>query len=265
MGLKNQIHGLKEILHFDNSMQLIMGRLFFRENGLNIYRKNGMSILVDHQAGDQNGARNVLVSPMYKQYFPKMKLDRKLNVLDIGANGAGFALLLNMEKFQLKKVACIEFNPNTFSRMRFNMERNLSCELQPMNIAICGENTTLEVWLGSGSTGENIYETAAEQPNAKKYRIPGLTLDAIVNDAFANETIDICKMDVEGAEYDVFATPHHISLRKCRYLIIEIHQGGKREPKKIENQIIEMGFEEIPEEVKADGDVYVYRNKNLDT
>lgn len=55
MSISNKLHGLKSLWKFDNRYQLLISRLLFRSNSLNIYRLDGMEILVDHATGDESG------------------------------------------------------------------------------------------------------------------------------------------------------------------------------------------------------------------
>ena len=56
----------------------------------------------------------------------------------------------------------------------------------------------------------------------------GVTFDDLADKYFPDETIDICKIDVEGAEFEVFLQPDHKSLVRCRYIIMEIHEHDGR-------------------------------------
>ena len=263
MNIRNKLVGLKSIWQFDNRWQLLVSRVFFRKNGLNIYRMKGMDILVDHAAGDQCGTRHVLVSQMYKRFLPYMKLSASTNVLDLGANGGGFPLMLNMSGIRLKKVVCVEFHPDTFLRMRFNIERNLDCEFIGYNVAICGEPRVVEVYLGVGSTSSNIYQTE-DNAGKKLYHIKGMTFDEIYRNSFADGVIDICKMDVEGAEYDVFSTPYHKFLVRCRQVIIEIHKRCGRQKSEVIDRIEQLGFRKLPRgTVGVEQDVYFFENLSL--
>ncbi|HEX8650326.1 MAG TPA: FkbM family methyltransferase [Pyrinomonadaceae bacterium] len=261
MSIKSKVEGMKAIWRFDNRWELLLSRTLFRNDNLNIYRIKGMEILVDHGAGDPNGARHVLVSSMYQRFLSRMELNGSLNVLDLGANGGGFPLMLHVNKLRLGKLACVEFNPNTFSRLRFNIERNLKCEFTGINAAICGERRELQVQLGSGSTGDSIYQPSPEQSAAGSvYRIDGLTFDDIYNSTFQDEVVDICKMDVEGAEYEVFASAHHECIKRCRYLIVEIHNVEDRRPEEVVSELKRQGFEEIAVDSKTDPDVHLFGN-----
>jgi FkbM family methyltransferase len=255
MGLSNKLNGIKEIWQFDNRWQLLLTRLFFSKEKINFYRYKGLEILIDHSAGDANGAREVLTSPMYRQYLAQMDLPGELNVLDIGSNNGGFPLLLRSEGLRMKKLACVEMNPRTFSRLRFNIERNFDCELNLVNGAVCGHRQTLEVQLGEGSAGDSLYEKKA---NGRTWEIQGYTFDEIFRESFGEETVDLCKIDIEGAEFEIFTNSGHDLITKCRYLLMEIHEKRGEFREAIRSKLSESGFKEIHGEAKNDQNDHVH-------
>lgn len=105
MSIRNKLHGLKSLWNFDNRYQLLLSRLLFRSNPLNIYRLDGMEILVDHSAGDESGTRLLLTSPMYQQFLPQLNFTKPINVLDLGGNGGGFGLMLKRNRVPIKKLS----------------------------------------------------------------------------------------------------------------------------------------------------------------
>ena len=201
MWLANKLNGLKALWKFDNRYQLLLSRLLFRTNGLNIYHLNGMQILIDHDAGDESGTRDVLVSQMYQQFLPEMKFTSPINVLDLGGNGGGFGLMLKVNRIPIKKIVAVEFNPNTCARMRFNLERNLDATVIGLNAAVCGERKSLRIKVGKGGTSDSIYNPIIGE-NGKEVEIQGVTIDELYNEYFNGEPIDLCKMDIEGAEHE---------------------------------------------------------------
>jgi FkbM family methyltransferase len=263
MSLKNKIRGLKEIWQFENRLPLILARTLFPREQLHVYRYKGVEILTDLAGGDANGAREVLTSPMYRRFLPQMELTGPLNVLDLGANNGGFPLLLSTSGYTLKKVVSVELNPNTFLRLRFNLERNLRCEVIALNAALCGEAKNLKLALGGGSVSDNIYN-GEQSAGMTVFEIEGLTLDQIVSSYFADEPIDICKIDVEGAEFEVFSQPSHGGLRRCRYLIMEIHEGEDRRAETILSSLKQLGFVRKLQPPDADPNVYFFANSSFE-
>ncbi len=262
MSLQNKIRGLREVWAFDNRIWLAISRIFFRRENLQVYRYKSLEILTDHEGGDANGARDVLTSQMYRRYLPKMNLPGPANVLDLGANNGGFPLLLASCGVAMKKVVSVEFNPRTYTRLHFNLTRNLNCEVIPLNAALCGESTVLELSLGSGSVSDNIY-SKSKSSNLKTFKIQGLTLDHFCNNYFKDEVIDICKIDVEEAEYDVFLNPSHQKLTQCRYVIMEIHERHGRHSNEIVPIIESLGFQRNPPDPHSDPSVHFFSNSIL--
>ncbi len=264
MSLATKIRGLREIWAFDNRLWLTFTKSLFRREHLHVYRYRGLDILVDHASGDANGAREVLTSQMYTQFFSKMDLKRPLNILDIGGSNGGFPLLLAAHGFQLDKVVSVELNPRTYVRLHFNLHRNLDCEVIAINAAVCGESQKLKVKLGPGGVSDSIIPDKSVK-NAKEYEIDGVTLDEIYGRYFSGRIIDICKLDVEGAEFEILSTPTHDRLAQCRYLIMEIHGAEGRHPDKIIRIVENLGFELTSRDTESFPDVYLFRNTKFVT
>lgn len=255
MGFQDKFRGLKQVWLFDNRIWLTFTKTFFRGEKLHIYRYKGVDFLNDHAGGDANGARDVLTSPMYRRFLPRMERQGPINVLDLGANNGGFPLLLLTDGIELKKVVSVELNPRTFVRLHFNLMRNLHCEVVPLNAAVCGERKTLEVALGEGGVSDNIYGHNTK-PESRVHKINGLTFDDIYSTYFSGEVIDLCKIDIEGAEFEVLLSPSHTNLRHCRHLIMEIHEDGGRQAAEILPELAKLGF--VRQDPGADADPTVH-------
>jgi FkbM family methyltransferase len=192
-----------------------------------------------------------------------MKFSGPINVLDIGANNGGFSLMLKAQGLKVKKVVCVELNPNTFSRLRFNIERNLDCDLFCLNAAINGDGRDLTVRLETGSAGDSIYR---ESSTGKLYEINGITFDGIYESCFPDEVIDLCKIDVEGAEFEVFSGAQSNQIRNVKYLLIEIHHNDSYNRQTLIDKLIDAGFEERQGEDKTHPNshyVHFFVNKEL--
>jgi FkbM family methyltransferase len=243
--VRNKFVGLRALWYFDNWFELWIDRVFLRSKEQVIYRIGQIEILVNHAAGDAIAVREVLTSAMYRRFFPHLKLGTPANVLDLGANCGSFPILLKLEGVPINRVVSVECNPNTFLRLTSNLKRNLEKDTLAVSAAVCGEARTLELYFGQGSATENIYSDMP-QPGRERSRVQGITLDMLYDAYFKGQIVDICKMDIEGAEFEVFQAPHHRALERCRYLIMEIHApAGSQERESLIQRIKSLGFDEI--------------------
>jgi FkbM family methyltransferase len=241
---KHKFGGLRLILAFDNWPAVLFARLFDRKTGFVAYRKNGLDILIDHRGDDENGTRMCIATDMYRKYLPFFVLPGPTRVLDLGANGGGFPLMLKIEGVELTRIVCVEMNPMTFQRLQLNLATNLGSRGVAINAAVCGMNPDTEIMLkpSRGGTSNGIYVDRADS-SADHVSIRTATLQALYDGYFKDEIVDICKVDIENAEYDLIASSPDDLLRKIRYLVIELHDPS-RTPALLE-RIAALGFEEL--------------------
>ena len=265
MKLLSKFKGFREIKGFDNHWEILLSRLFFPRTGIVTYRRGNIEVIVDHLGGDATGTRMCLVSDMYSRYIRDMVVSEKLNVLDIGANGGGFPLRLLLDGYSMQQLTCVEMNPNTFARLQLNLYRNLALEPCLINGAIFGKKTSLKISLGRGSTGDSITakEKTERRLNEVERVVQAQTFDDIFATGFGDNLVDICKMDVEGAEYDVFSNFWYESLKKCRYLLIEIHDRKGFAKEQVIKAIEALEFQNITKSRSGHPDVYCFENKPL--
>ena len=238
--LSNKITGLRALWPFDNRWQLVFSRIFFPHESLLTYRKGDLAFLVDHAAGDHNGTRLCLITDIYTRFLPAMNLGETISVFDLGANGGGFPLLLHACGKKFSRLVCVEMNPNTFRRLQYNITRNIPGEVSLVNAAACDRNRTLKLRFGRGSISDTIYQ----EPDytAEEFAVAGRTFDDLFRSQFGEETVDICKMDIEGAEYEVLFSAERACLQRCRYLLIELHPAGAEEQERFSETLDGLGF-----------------------
>lgn len=264
MSWRNKVEGVRQIWHFDNRWPLLLSRLW-PTPAPSIYRVGRLRILVDHAAGDANGTREVFATPMYRDLLDLMDLAGPLRVLDVGAHTGGFTLLLASRGLNLQRALCVELNPNTFVRLQVNLEANLPGVAHARCAAVGGQAGDVAVSLGAGGTGDSVHGGAVRDEATREYHIEGVTLDALCRDGFGHDAIDLCKIDIEGAEHDVFATEHHTDLARCRYLIIELHDVPGRDTSAVLQAIARLGFIPLPEPRHPHAAVRGFRNRALTT
>lgn len=265
MSIGTKLAGFSAIMKFDNWMELVFTRTAFRRDQM-IYVFRGLSFIVDHAGGDANGVRACLASPMYRQFMSHIDFDGEVALLDIGANGGGFPLLLRSLGVSFSRFVSVEMNPNTWSRLVFNVANNFpNGEGIALNLAVAGQAGQQAIRFGRGSTGDSLLLDDC-RPKSEGQRFVQLeTLDTIANTHFPAQMIDLCKMDIEGAEFDVLMSDACESLRRTKYLLIEIHPlrfGPKRLPSLIE-RIASLGFGEISCSDEDETSIHLYRNQAM--
>jgi FkbM family methyltransferase len=266
--LLRKFHGLREMLSFDNYWQLILSRLLFRGTSLMVYRKNGCEFLVDQHSGDVNGIRTVLATRMYSQFFSQLTglRNKPLNVFDLGSHVGGFPILLHLHGFKINRLSCVELNPATYVRMCFNIANNLKCEFEPVQGAVCGERRQFVLHLGKGSTSDSIYATENSRQissHASPCMVEGWTFDEIFKRVFPNnDFIDLCKIDVEGAEHDIFLGSNaHESICRCAYLVMEIHPHKAYSVSHLIDRLA--GHKIVPVARDHQENIYLFKNERL--
>jgi FkbM family methyltransferase len=267
MSIATRLAGLRAVLVFDNWPMLLLGRIFDRKAGFVVYRKNGCEILIDHGGGDQVGTRQCIATDMYRRYLPSFSLSGPIRVLDLGANGGGFPLMLKIEGIEIERAVSVEMNPLTFQRMLVNVSTNLGSSAVALNAAVCGEQGA-EILLAPsrGGTSQSMYAHRAEaaMPHVS---VRTTTMPALYEQYFKSQLIDICKIDIEGAEYDAVAATPDAVLLKIRYLVMEFHDP-KRTPALVE-RISALGFTQIAAEkdhrTGATTEVRVFRGPAAET
>jgi FkbM family methyltransferase len=184
-------------------------------------------MIVDHRGADTGSIVTCIGSDMYSRFLPKMDLPDRVVVMDIGANVGGFPLMLHINHIDMRKLVCVELNPNTYERLRFNIRSNLLTSAEIINAGVVKSNRELSIELDRGSPGDSIRATASARASKWRrcYDIKGLSLDSIYKEYLSGGIIDICKIDVEGAEDEIVLDPdsENNTLSRLRYLIMEIH------------------------------------------
>jgi FkbM family methyltransferase len=259
--MRDQLRKLRDLFKFDNALQVIVNRLFFKSTDLAVYRYRGVTAIVDHTKGDQDGVKSCLVpglyDPIIRVFAPT--LEGPVTLLDFGANTGGFPLTLLAHGIPVARGIAVELNPLTCTRLAVNLGQNrLWGKIEVIQGAVCGKSGDLQVKVSQGSVSDSI---VFEADGADVLTVAGWTVDDLVNSRFGpTGSIDLCKIDIEGAEYEVFATPHHQTLQRCRWIVIEIHEVPGHQPEEIHDKLRALGFEIVnPATRTIEPNVFLFR------
>jgi FkbM family methyltransferase len=151
---------------------------------------------------------------LYGVDFPDAK-----TIIDGGAN-IGCASVYFSLHFPNAKIVAIEPEKNNFELLKKNVEpcKNIQC----IQAGIWDKNEKLSLTNPKGGAAEFMFDSNTNVDNS----INGMTISAIMNSQHWNE-VDILKLDIEGAEKEVFSSNDLSWLTKVKLLIIELHDRYK--------------------------------------
>jgi len=157
-------------------------------------------------------------------------------VLDLGANYGAFANAM-ASRFQCE-VYAVEASPRVFAQMP------TGDFVKKFNFAICGSSGTVALNISS-----NHEVTSLKRLDNWEYidtiRVEGLSLDEFLKTESIPQ-IDLLKVDIEGAEIEVFNSCSDAFLRSIDQITVEFHEwlGGssKTEVTDIVSRLQTLGF-----------------------
>ena len=163
--------------------------------------------------------------PIFYQVFGELQYDINFHlpykpqyIIDAGSN-VGYSCLYFASLFPAATIIGIEPQAQNYKQLQYNTAGNKNIKVmqagiwhQPCSISIKDE--------GEWSASFEVQENGSGQNSTLR----GITIDEIAADN-KFDTIDILKIDIEGAEFNLFSHNPHTWLPKTRCLIIELHDN----------------------------------------
>lgn len=165
-------------------------------------------------------------------------------IVDLGANIGVFTLWAAQEVPDAQIVAVEPF-PATFERLLQNLRRNeLNGRVVCRQAAVTAEDGPVRMD-GRPSTSSYCRSIVWHVDTDDSIEVPGCSLGTIVNDAKFEE-VDLLKVDIEGAEYDLFRGSSDHVLRRCGTIVFEYHAatdlGGAEKLDRLWKRLKGLGF-----------------------
>lgn len=173
------------------------------------------------------------------------------SIIDAGSN-IGASAVFFKRKYPSSKVICIEPNMENFTLLKINTGTFNNVQLYQN--ALWSENKYLNMVSSYSADSHYVKDDIADAEN----KIEGITIqDLMIEHGF--EVIDILKMDIEGAEKEIFSQNYQLWLPKVRYLMIELHDRMKKGcSKSVFKAISEQNFS-----VEFKGEILLFRNDKM--
>jgi FkbM family methyltransferase len=137
-------------------------------------------------------------------------------IIDGGAN-VGFSAVYFAERFPDAIVAAIEPDPTNFGILLVNVARFKN--VVPLHAALWSEPARMQI--SNPAASPWAFQVEIASGTAGKRTIPALTVPQVM-ERIGADRIDILKLDVEGAEHELFRScPQWLG--QTRFIAIELH------------------------------------------
>ncbi len=187
-------------------------------------------------------------------------------VFDIGANNGLFTLYL-LER-GCKKVYAFEPNETTETNIKSILSNYDNYELIKKAVYTHNNGLTFYVNENNSTIGSIDKDHVAAQGFAEEIKVPSISLKTFIeqNDI---KKIDLIKMDIEGAEYDIIENLEDSVFEITDSFLIEFHSNKNGIAKRMIEKIISHGFEidQIRDQSSHTNDdiTYSYQNSDVGT
>jgi FkbM family methyltransferase len=142
-------------------------------------------------------------------------------IIDCGAN-IGMSILYFKKLFPSSKIIAFEANPYAFKLLEENMKVNKIKNVELHNIALFDKETEISFYIND-DIGTLVGSIKAERGGSNELKIDAQKLSNYLKNI---ETVDLIKMDVEGAEVNILSDLFDSStIHKAKEYIIEYHHN----------------------------------------
>lgn len=161
----------------------------------------------------------------YSKHFP---FGKKAVVVDIGAHNGYFSVFASMNTAKGSVIYAYEPVRENYDIMLQNLALNNIKNVKAINMGISREGQPLDIYINSAHTGgHSIFRERVEKydiANIEKIQVQCIPFDRVVPEEV--DTVDYCKIDIEGAEFEVLLGASEASLKKINNYAVEFHEFG---------------------------------------
>lgn len=169
-------------------------------------------------------------------------VDRELTVIDLGACLGEFTNELE-SYYPIKKAILVEPSITNYNKIQPRQNYVL---LNKIASSVTDQTVTFTEDVDSPYNGSVVFNYFN---NAKEYTIKTTSLRSLIELMNSDDDIDILKIDIEGAEYDILLNASDVDLMKFRQITVEFHDfvdgRFKVDNKAVEARLRSLGFDVI--------------------
>jgi len=159
--------------------------------------------------------QEVYLGGEYEKYLQLVGKDsgKDLIVLDIGCNIGTFSFSIYD---RAKKIYAIDFSKACIDLLKQTIEVNKLDKIVPIQMALSSENGKRQVNSLTETSGGSMFGAGVE--------VPTMTLYTLFEE-YKIDKVDVLKIDVEGAERDIFGAEDFVKLKGRIKSVIGEHGG----------------------------------------
>jgi FkbM family methyltransferase len=144
----------------------------------------------------------------------------QINVLDIGAN-VGYSSTYFAGIYPKCEVVAVELMHSNFEQLSRNTAF-LGNRIRTVEAAVWSHNDGVSIADDTFRDGDAWSHHASEATDGKSL-VPSITMVELMQQ-HAMPRVNICKIDIESAEYELFAAGNRRWVNKCDVILLEIHE-----------------------------------------
>ncbi len=179
-------------------------------------------------------------------FFPRLVPDKPV-LLDLGSHRAAFTHGLVQSHGPIGRGICVEANPGLVAELQNSLPENCGV----LHAAVVGDEslTSIELYISNNPEASSMFAQVADSYGTQgRVRVACLTMAQLL-DRLDRETIDIVKMDIEGAENEVLLKASPEVLLRITQLCVEFHDIFSPEMapvvKSVRSRLKSLGFAEV--------------------
>lgn len=156
----------------------------------------------------------MIISQIEDHTFFSDPLSHASVVLDLGANHGAFAHAM-IGRYGCR-VHAIEANPELCRSIVPHPNLHL------LNVAVAGQAGVLPFYISAENDEASSIVADSARPTARRIDVPSVMLSDLI-EQYADPKIDLLKVDIEGAEIEMFDSTSDDHLRRCSQITVEFH------------------------------------------
>lgn len=145
--------------------------------------------------------------------------DQPRFIIDAGSN-VGYSCLYFARQYPEAKILGVEPEPQNFAQLTRNVSSYDRIRVHQAGVWYKNEQIQIQ------DPDESTASFQVGSTNGRGVTLEGVTITHLLSESGLDE-IDILKMDIEGAEFELFKHNPHEWLSKTKCLIIELHDNFK--------------------------------------